>query len=141
MTQQELYRVRVTTHNYLRKVREALDGGSNAANIAAAIAMSAGDDNEGLSAAAKAYEQIAEGMSFFVRAINFLMEDAQTESEVVESLRKARSVASFAIGEIEHCANSADTAGAWMLTRGVYDACEAAKRAQTIAWEAEQAIH
>lgn len=140
MTQQEFDRVRLTTHNYLRKVREALDGGSNAANIAAAIAMSTWDNNEGLRAAAKAYEQIAEGTSFFVRALSFLAEDAQTETEVVESLRKARSVASFAIGEIEHSANSADTAGAWMLARGVYDACESAKRAQTVAWEAEQAI-
>lgn len=67
------------------------------------------------------------------------MEDAQTETEAVESLRKARSVASFAI-EIAHSANSADTAGAWMLARGVCDACESAELAQTVAWEARRAI-
>lgn len=53
MTQQEFDRVRITTHNYLRKVREALDSGSNAVNIAAATAMSTWDNKEGLRAAAK----------------------------------------------------------------------------------------
>jgi hypothetical protein len=140
MDRENLDRIITTTYNYLRKVREALNTTSNVVNVAAAMAISAGDGDEKMEASQQAYERLAEGITHFVRAMRFFSQTGNTPEERVEFLGKARGTASFVIGEMEAAINHADTAGAWMLAKGAYEACEETKRAQTIAWEAEQAI-
>ena len=132
-------RVYTTTYDYLYKIRETLGHTSRMVDMAAAMSMGGGDGHETIIATQKAYEHLSEAMGHFVRALKFFTQSSDAPEEKIESWGKARASASFVIGEVEAAINQADTAGAWMLAKGAYSVCELAKKAQTVAWEAEQA--
>ena len=141
LTAAERDRVLVTTNDFLRTVREAINQTQRAVDVGVTIAMSGEGNGVALSDAQQSLSLLCDGIMRYVSALDYYHQtETGANEERVDAARKARGTASFVLGDLTKSINLADSAGAWMMVKGAYDAFDTAKKAQTVAWNAEQAI-
>lgn len=141
MTAAERDRVLLTTNDFLRTVREAISQTQRAVDVGVAVAMSGEGNSVALSNAQQSLSLLCDGVMRYVSALDYYHQTRiGTNEERVDAARKARGTVSFVLGDLSKSISLADSAGAWMMVKGAYDTFETAKKAQTVAWNAEQAI-